>query len=66
MIGTSKATKEPSISFQIFQKCLKKIRHDEISIFPLISSQSTNVAIEKVLVPIIALLQWLRMEGKCC
>ena len=57
MIGTSKATKEPSISFQIFQKCLKKIRHDEISIFPLISSQSTNVAIEKVLVPIIALLQ---------
>ena len=46
MIGTWKAAIDPSVSFQTFQKYLKII-HKQISIFYSISSQSTNVALEK-------------------
>ena len=61
MIATCKATIDPSLSFQ---KCLKRLHMIKFQVFSSISSQSTNVALEKVLVPNAALLQWLKGARK--
>ena len=57
MIAACKATIDPSLSFQ---KCLKRLYMIKFQVFSSISSQSTNVALEKVLEPNAALLQWLK------
>ena len=57
MIETLKATIDPSVSFQTFQMCLKKIYMINYVFYSSISTQATNVALEKILVRNIALLQ---------
>lgn len=56
-----KATMHPSGSFQ---NCLKRLYMIKSLFFSLISSKSTNVALEKAFVPNNALLQWLKNGRK--
>ena len=56
IIRTWKATVGPSVSFQTFQKCLKRLYMINYCFFFTISPQTTNVALEKALVSNIALL----------
>ena len=46
-----KATTDPSVFFQTFQKFFKKLYLIKSLFLPSISSQNTNVALEKALVP---------------